>query len=390
MSPQRPRVRLPRSGFPRKRRASAGAPLLLIAGTPGTGKRPVGSYLSQQHGFVHLDFENAETRARFLDSGDAALRAAIAAAREAGSGLVVTWSGASVGQLGQLRRLQSLGFESIWFDSDRGAACPALFAGDARGSPRFHFIDSFDTDGRFRPVGAVSAELLEPRPRQRRRPVRDLVAAAGRARPRVAPAGAGSLVGGLRWRIAGGLALAGAAAAAGGVVLLGAQGGARQPSTVAPVGHALHARATPAALPRRGVLVDGRSLAGVQLGDTPAQVRALWGHRFTRCQGCKPAMWFYFLPTGDPVGAGVEFSGGRVVAVFTLGGPTGWHTETGMKVGQLLTTFNDPNDPSEWKSCSGYSAKSAPTTGNAVTSILTQGESVYGFALTRPSISPCH
>jgi hypothetical protein len=26
----------------------------------------------------------------------------------------------------------------------------------------------------------------------------------------------------------------------------------------------------------------------------------------------------------------------------------------------------------------------------AVTSILTQGSAVYGFALTRPSVSPCH
>jgi hypothetical protein len=388
MSPPRHHVPLPRSGFPRRRQASAGVRLLLITGTPGTGKRPVGSYLSQEHGFVHLDFENAETRARFLESGDAGLRAAIAAAREAGSGLVITWSAASEGQLRQLRRVQSLGFESIWFDSDRGAACQALFAGDARGAQRFHFVDSFDTEGRFRPVGAVSADLLEARPRERRRPVREVVAAAGRTRSRVALAGAGSSVGGLRWRIVGGLALAGAAAAAGAAVLLGTQGGVPQPSALAPVGHT-HARATVAALPRRGVLVNGRSLAGVRLGDTPAQVRALWGHNFTRCHGCKPQMWFYFLPTGDPVGAGVEFRGGRVVAVFTLGGPTGWHTETGLKVGQMLNPFNDPNDPSKWKSCAGFSAKSAPTTGNAVTSILTQGQSVYGFALTRPSISPC-
>ena len=38
----------------------------------------------------------------------------------------------------------------------------------------------------------------------------------------------------------------------------------------------------------------------------------------------------------------------------------------------------------------GYSAKATLTTHDAVTSILTQGSAVYGFALTRPSVSPCH
>ena len=139
------------------------------------------------------------------------------------------------------------------------------------------------------------------------------------------------------------------------------------------------------------MLVSGASLAGVRLGDTMASVKALWGGHFTRCGSCKPAMWFFFYPPPqDPVGAGVEFQKGKVVAVFTLGGPAGWHTETGIKVGEILSSQFDGKSTSKWLSCAGYSAQLTHSSGNSVTSILTQGAAVYGFALTRPSVSPCH
>src|SRR6185437_8160511 len=119
-----------------------------------------------------------------------------------------------------------------------------------------------------------------------------------------------------------GAAFAGAAAVAM-VVLTGILGGngAAPRATPALAGHALQHAESPSggAFPRQGVLVSGRSLAGVRLGDTTAQVRAMWGGHFTRCSGCKPAMWFYtYPPPSDPVGAGVQFANGRVVAVFTL------------------------------------------------------------------------
>jgi hypothetical protein len=188
-----------------------------------------------------------------------------------------------------------------------------------------------------------------------------------------------------------GLALSAGLGAAVAGLLVGVQGGADRPAHVAIGGPPVHARV--AALPRTGVLVSGRSLAGVKLGDTMAQVRALWGagQHLARCEGCEPAIWYYTYPTGDPVGAGVQFGSGRVVAVFTLGSPAGWHTETGIKVGQVLQNpFSVATpDTSVWRNCTGYSAKSTRTTPDAVTSILTQGASVYGFALTRPSVSPC-
>ena len=118
-------------------------------------------------------------------------------------------------------------------------------------------------------------------------------------------------------------------------------------------------------------------------------MRKLWGGHFSRCAGCRPETWFYFYPPpADPVGAGVQFVGGKVVAVFTLGSPAGWRTASGIKVGQILG-FPRASDP-QWLSCNGYSAKPAARSGTAVASILTQGAAVYGFSLTRPGVSPCH
>jgi hypothetical protein len=380
----------PNFGSTRRRRADARARLLLVVGTPGTGKRAVGHYLEQQTGFAHLDFENDEVRRRFLESGTGALRAKIAELAAEGRGLVVTWGAGAAGQLRQVRRLQAPGFEPIWFDSDRGSVCGAHFAFGARVRSRFHFVDSFEPDGLFRPLDAVVAELLQKRPQIRPASLRELAAAALESlRPRPLPAPAGRFAAALRWRVAGGLALATGLAGASVAAVVGLHGGpGAQPARLAAAGRTVHAHV--ARLPRNGVLVSGRSLAGVALGDTMAQVRALWGpgRQLDRCRGCKPAIWFYTYPTGDPVGAGVEFKGGRVVAVFTLGGPIGWHTESGIRVGQVLANpFTD--DTSTWKTCAGYSAKTTKTTPDAVTSILTQGAAVYGFALTRPSVSPC-
>jgi hypothetical protein len=325
---------------------------------------------------VHLNFENAATRERYLGAGPAALRSEIDALRAGGTGVVITWAAGDAEQLPDIRRLVSHGAAAVWCDSDRGAACRAHYAG-ARRVPRFDFVDTFEADGSFRPVEAVVGELLERRAR-RRVPQRPPL-------PRVRVAGD------LRFRlVAAASALAGAATAT--AVVLTGIGAATH------AGH--HGRPSPAlgvaapathiaALPKQGVLVSNQSLAGIELGDTRAMVKKLWGGHFSRCTGCKPETWFYFYPPpADPVGAGVEFVNGKVVGVFTLGSPAGWRTSTGIKVGQILG-FPRASDP-QWLTCNGYSAKPATRSGTAVASILTQGAAVYGFALTRPSVSPCH
>jgi hypothetical protein len=360
---------------PRRRGANRG-PLLLLIGTPGTGKRPLGSYLAHERAFTHLNFENPETRERYLGAGPAALRARIEGLRSGGRGVVITWAAGDTEQLRDVRRLVSQGATAVWCDSDRGAACPAHYAG-ARRVPRFDFVDTFEADGSFRPVEAVVGELLERRPRRRilQRP----------AMPRIRVAGD------LRFRlVAAASALAGAATVTavvltgiGAATSAGHQGG----PGLAP--RAATAVTQAAGLPKQGVLVSNRSLAGIRLGDTRAAVKKLWGGRFTRCASCTPETWFYFYPPpADPVGAAVEFVNGKVVAVFTLGSPAGWRTSSGIRVGQILG-YPRPSDP-QWLTCNGYSAKPATRSGTAVASILTQGSAVYGFALTRPSVSPCH
>ncbi len=359
----------PNPGTPFRRHGVRGN--LLLIGTPGTGKRPVAHYLVQTAGFVHLDFGDDETRSLYLDTTDAGLRERLEDTA-AGERLVITWAAGPPGQLDQVYRLQQAGFDPVWFDSDRGAACGAHFA-DTPHLPSFAFVDSFDAEARFRPVEAVVAELLEPHRARRRAPVGRVAAG---ARRHAATLGA-ALVG---------AAAIGTVLFAGIDAFVASSPVAQRASAPAPrVAVARHV----ATLPQRGVLVSGMSLAGVELGDSMAKVKALWGGRFTRCGSCEPAIWFYWYPPpADPQGAGVQFSQGRVVAVFTLGSPAGWHTETGIRVGQILDNPTKPG--SRWRSCTGYSASSTLTTRDAVTSILTQGSAVYGFALTRPSVSPCH
>jgi hypothetical protein len=151
---------------------------------------------------------------------------------------------------------------------------------------------------------------------------------------------------------------------------------------------------TRAALPLQGVLVPGRTLGGVALGDSVRRVTELWGANRRRCQGCTLPTWFYTYDDRDEtragLGAGVAFRGGRVVAVFTLGAPFGWRTSDGLKLGEIMPKAAEVYGPGfRWRSCVGYMAMSMPTGAGTVTSIYTDGNVVYGFALTHPSLSVC-
>jgi hypothetical protein len=148
------------------------------------------------------------------------------------------------------------------------------------------------------------------------------------------------------------------------------------------------AGATTAGLPARGVLVPGQSLGGVRLGETPAQVRARWGSRYTRCSVCTGTTWLYTYPSGGPRGAAVTFRGGRVAVVFTLGVPRGWRTTRGVVLGDPADKVQAVYGRLAWSRCIGYGALSMRGAA-AVSSIYTFGESVYGFALTRPGEPVC-
>lgn len=143
-------------------------------------------------------------------------------------------------------------------------------------------------------------------------------------------------------------------------------------------------------VPQHGMLVPGKSLAGVALGDMPSAVRAHWGAHYRVCGRCRERTWYYLADpaTGDPSGVGVSFSRGRASAVFTLGSPPGWRTREGLRLGddvaRVRTLYGDVTPTV----CIGYRALTMRR-GGAVTSIYAVGESVYGFALTRPGEPVC-
>src|SRR2546423_4302532 len=79
-----------------------------------------------------------------------------------------------------------------------------------------------------------------------------------------------------------------------------------------------------AAPPRKGLFVPGRSLGGLRLGMTPAQVRAAWGSSFGRCRGRPQPTWHYTYRRNHPHRAAGEFRPGRADALLTLLAPTRW------------------------------------------------------------------
>ena len=122
-----------------------------------------------------------------------------------------------------------------------------------------------------------------------------------------------------------------------------------------------------AGLPTRGVLTPGESLAGVRIGDTLAKVKRHWGSHYKVCPDCESRTWFYFYAHGEPLGAAVRFNDqGRVVAVFTLGAPTGWHTAEGLLVGEQIDKVARLYGTLGWHRCIGYGAMTMRK-GNLVT-----------------------
>src|SRR5262245_64789264 len=124
---------------------------------------------------------------------------------------------------------------------------------------------------------------------------------------------------------------------------------------------------------------------------TVKQVTDLWGKNYKVCprQHCSYPTWYYIYPKGEPLGVSVRFRQNRVVTIFTLGSPTGWRTAEGLLIGEQVDRINELYGKLTWSVCIGYGAMSMRTS-EAVTSIYTTGEAVYGFALSRPAEPICN
>jgi len=144
------------------------------------------------------------------------------------------------------------------------------------------------------------------------------------------------------------------------------------------------------ALPTRGVLVVGKSLAGVSLGATQTAVMTRWGSRYVNCikSPCADPTWMYFYPSGEPVGAAVRFRNNKAVAVFTLGAVPGWKSTEGIKIADPASKVYDFYGNPRYTKCLGYEALSL-TRGGVTTSFYLTSGVVYGFAITSAGVPVC-
>jgi hypothetical protein len=140
------------------------------------------------------------------------------------------------------------------------------------------------------------------------------------------------------------------------------------------------------AVPRQALLVPGKSLAGVRLGDTQASVERRFGAS-RACATCSQAVSIYRRADGVPALA-VAYRRGHVSAVTTLGGQIGWRTPEGLIVGQGIDRIREVYGTLTWRLCVGYSALSMRRA-SSVTTIYTTGDVVYGFGLSLPGEPVC-
>jgi hypothetical protein len=151
------------------------------------------------------------------------------------------------------------------------------------------------------------------------------------------------------------------------------------------------------AIPQHGVFIVGKTLAGVGLGYTQAQVKAHWGAGYTVCTArplctATQPVWLYEYRVGEPLGVAVRFKNGKTVSVFTLGavgvqplsagGGGGWKTAEGLRITDPISNiFSFYGAATINTNCAFYGAISMRE-GGVTSSFYTASGTVYGFALT--------
>ena len=143
-----------------------------------------------------------------------------------------------------------------------------------------------------------------------------------------------------------------------------------------------------AAPPGAGVLVPGRSLGGIELGQTKAEVERRWGRAYGVCKGCERLTWYFNYYAFQPRGAGVELRNGRVAAVFTLYQPLGWRTDRSLALGDSVTRVTSVYGALLRRECVGYYALTLRR-GGATTAFYVLGERLWGFGLSKAGVPIC-
>jgi hypothetical protein len=142
------------------------------------------------------------------------------------------------------------------------------------------------------------------------------------------------------------------------------------------------------ALPQQGILDPGKSLAGVRLGASEAQVRRALGPRVGVCRGCpRRTLYFTYTPF-NAVGVGVELVRRRAVAIYTLWSPSGWQTRDGVQMGTDELTVTSTYPGMLRTHCGHYDALELRR-GRVSTVFWLRNGNLWGFGLQRPSVSVC-
>ena len=143
-----------------------------------------------------------------------------------------------------------------------------------------------------------------------------------------------------------------------------------------------------AAPPNAGVLVPGRSLGGIQLGATKAQVERRWGRAYGVCRGCPAETWYFNYFAFQPRGAAVELRKGRVAAVFTIYQPLGWRTARGLALGDSVARVTAVYGALVRRECGGYAVLVLPGP-VATTAFYVLEDQLWAFGLFRPGLPLC-
>ena len=152
---------------------------------------------------------------------------------------------------------------------------------------------------------------------------------------------------------------------------------------------ALLAVAPAASAPQsKGLLVPGRSLGGVSVGMTKADVLRVWGKRHGVCRDCPRTTWYFNYEKFTPQGAGVVLERGKVTHVFTVWNPAGWRSSDGLELGATEAEVDAALVLNDERLCDGYDALLAQ--GKTATTVYYLYDSeLWGFGLTKPGANPC-
>ena len=156
-------------------------------------------------------------------------------------------------------------------------------------------------------------------------------------------------------------------------------------ATAAALAFALPAAAAP---PGAGVLVPGRSLGGLELGATKAEVEKSWGRAYGVCRSCPRETWYFNYYAFQPRGAAVEWRNGRAVGLFTIYQPLGWRTPKGLALNDPASRITGLYGPLRTIGCDGYSVLTLAGR-NVTTAFFVLSDRLWAFGLSRPSVALC-